>query len=47
MRHALVRACWTARASPELPRAVLAALAGSDPDQYVRNEAKSVLQALQ
>jgi hypothetical protein len=47
VRHALVRACWTARASPELPRAVLAALAGSDPDQYVRNEAKSVLQALQ
>jgi HEAT repeat protein len=47
VRHALVRACWNARASPELPRAVLATLAGSDPDPYVRNEAKSVLQALQ
>jgi hypothetical protein len=45
VRHALVRACWTARESPQLPKAVLASLAESDPEQYVRNEAKSVLQA--
>jgi HEAT repeat protein len=46
VRHALVRACWSARESPQLPRAVLATLAASDPSEYVRNEAKSVLQAL-
>ena len=45
VRHALVRACWTARESPQLPKAVLATLAESDPDQYVRNEAKVTLQA--
>jgi HEAT repeat protein len=46
VRHALVRACWNARESPELPRDVLAALAESDPESYVRNEAASVLKAL-
>jgi hypothetical protein len=46
VRHALVRACWNARESPELPRDVLATLAESDPDPYVRNEAASVLKAL-
>ncbi len=45
VRHSLVRACWTARASPQLPRAVLADLAANDPDEYVRNEAKVTLQA--
>ena len=45
VRHALVRACWTARNSPQLPRAVLADLAAQDPDEYVRNEAKITLQA--
>ena len=45
VRHALVRACWTARESPQLPKAMLAALAENDPNEYVRNEAKSVLQA--
>ncbi|MDH5287686.1 MAG: HEAT repeat domain-containing protein [Betaproteobacteria bacterium] len=45
VRHALVRACWNARESPQLPKAVLASLAEGDPEQYVRNEAKSVLQA--
>ena len=43
VRHALVRACWSARRSSAIPRNVLAQLAASDPDQYVRNEAKSVL----
>ena len=43
VRHALVRACWSARRSNAIPRGVLAQLAESDPDQYVRNEAKSVL----
>lgn len=43
VRHALVRACWNARRSKAIPRDVLAKLAESDPDQYVRNEAKSVL----
>jgi hypothetical protein len=45
VRHALVRACWTARESPQLPRAALAALAEGDPVDYVRNEAKVTLQA--
>jgi len=43
VRHALVRACWSARRSSSIPRGVLAQLAERDPDQYVRNEAKSVL----
>lgn len=43
VRHALVRACWNARRSKAIPRDILAKLADSDPDQYVRNEAKSVL----
>lgn len=45
VRHALVRVCWTARYAPNLPMALLRQLAESDPDQYVRNEAKSVLAA--
>jgi len=45
VRHALVRACWTARESPELPRAVLASLAANDPVDYVRNEAAVTLKA--
>jgi hypothetical protein len=45
VRHALVRACWTARESPQLPRAALAAIAEGDPLDYVRNEAKVTLQA--
>jgi hypothetical protein len=46
VRHALVRACWNARESPQLPRAVLASLAANDPVDYVRNEAGSVLKAI-
>ena len=46
VRHALVRACWNARESPQLPHAVLASLAASDPVDYVRNEAGSVLKAI-
>jgi hypothetical protein len=45
VRHALVRACWRARESPELPRAVLRSLAESDPDPYVRNEAAIAVKA--
>jgi HEAT repeat protein len=43
VRHALVRACWTARESPQLPRTALASLAQGDPVDYVRNEAKVTL----
>jgi HEAT repeat protein len=46
VRHALVRACWNARESPELPRAALVSLAANDPVDYVRNEAGSVLRAI-
>jgi hypothetical protein len=46
VRHALVRACWSARETSGLPRAVIERLAANDPDQYVRNEAKSILEAL-
>jgi HEAT repeat protein len=46
VRHALVRACWNARESPQLPRAVLASLAANDPVDYVRNVAGSVLKAV-
>jgi len=46
VRHALVRACWNARESPELPRAVLASLAANDPVDYVRNEAAGTLKAI-
>jgi hypothetical protein len=45
VRHALVRACWNARESPELPRAVLASLAANDPVDYVRSEAAVTLKA--
>ena len=45
VRHALVRACWNARESPELPRAALASLAANDPVDYVRNEAAVTLKA--
>jgi hypothetical protein len=38
--------CWSAREAKTLPRDVLRQLADSDPDQYVRNEAKSVLDAV-
>jgi hypothetical protein len=40
-----VRACWTARESPQLPRAALATIAEGDPLDYVRNEARVTLQA--
>ena len=46
VRHALVRACWNARESPQLPRAVLASLAANDPVDYVRNEAAVTLKAI-
>ena len=46
VRHALVRACWNARESPQLPRAVLASLAANDPVDYVRNEAAAALKAI-
>jgi len=46
VRHALVRACWNARESPELPRAALASLAANDPVDYVRNEAAGTLKAI-
>ena len=45
VRHALVRACWNARESPQLPRAALASLAANDPVDYVRNQAAGTLQA--
>jgi hypothetical protein len=45
-RHALTRVCWSAREAKTLPREVLQQLAASDPDEYVRNEAKAVLQAV-
>ena len=45
VRHALVRVCWFARYAPNVPLALLRQLADSDPDPYVRNEAKSVLVA--
>jgi len=47
VRHALARACWSARESPDLPRAALAALAANDPVDYVRNEAAVTLKATQ
>jgi len=47
VRHALVRACWNARESPQLPRVALALLAANDPVDYVRNEAAVTLKATQ